>query len=447
MRINAIFKLGAVTLALLGGGFSWAGVSAAEADKLKSELTPFGAERAGNKAGTIPAWTGGYTTVAAEYKSGSRSDPFAADKPLYTVDASNMAQHLDKLSDGQQAMLKKYPSYKINVYPTHRTAAAPQWVYDNILKNATRAKTTNDGNSLESAYGGIPFPIPKTGKEAMWNHLLRWGGEAALYEPSTWIASGGKVALSATTRNEENFPYYYKDGSPEKFSGEYWYDYQVTTAPSYKAGETILVRDSVDGSRARQAWQYLVGQRRVRKAPNLAYDTPDPVTSGIDFMDEVMLYLGALDRFDWKIVGKKEMLIPYNVNGFMGRKASEVLGPEHLNHVRWELHRVLVVEASLPDGKRHTLPKRRYYLDEDTWGVSLYDGWDAQGQLWHSGVALPFVAPEFPAVVYHYFAMTDLLKGSYQATIGNDMSTQYQKVPPYPENNFTPDFVAARGVR
>ena len=447
MRINAIFKLGTVALALLASGSSWGGVSAAEAEKLKGELTPFGAERAGNKDGTIPAWKDGATTGGADYKSGPRPDPFAAEKPLYTVDASNMAQHLDKLSDGQQAMLKKYPSYKINVYPTHRTATAPQWVYDNTLKNATRAKTTSDGNSLEGAYGGIPFPIAKTGKEAMWNHLLRWGGEAALYEPSTWIVSGGKVALSATTRNEENWPYYGKDGSPEKFGGEYWYDYQVTTAPSYKAGETILVRDAVDAGRARQAWQYLVGQRRVRKAPNLAYDTPDPVTSGIDFMDEVMLFLGVLDRYEWKLVGKKEMLIPYNVNGFMTRKASDVLGPDHLNHVRWELHRVWVVESTVSDGKRHTMPKRRHYLDEDTWGASLYDGWDAQGQLWHTGMALPIAAPEFPAVVYHYFAMADLLKGGYQATIGNDMPTQYQKVPPYPESNFTPEYAASRGVR
>jgi hypothetical protein len=447
MQIHAIFKLGAIALALLAGGSSWAGVSAAEADKLKSELTPFGAEKAANKDGSIPAWTGGLTTVAPGYKGGPRPDPFAADKALYTVDASNMAQHLDKLSDGQQAMLKKYPSYKINVYATHRTAAAPQWVYDNTFKNATRAKTANDGNSLEGAYGGIPFPIPKTGKEAMWNHLVRWGGEACLYVPSTWIVSGGKVALSATTRNEQNYPYYYKDGSPETFKGEYWYDYQVTSDPSYKAGETILVRDSVDGANPRQAWQYLVGQRRVRKAPNLAYDTPDPVTSGIDFMDEVMLFLGALDRFDYKLVGKKEMLIPYNLNGFMNRKASEVLGPEHLNHLRWELHRVWVVEATVAAGKRHTMPKRRYYLDEDTWGASLYDGWDAQGQLWHSGLALPIVAPEFPAVIYQYFAMADLLKGSYQATIGNDQSTHYEKVPPYPESNFTPEYAASRGVR
>lgn len=447
MRINTIFKLATVALALLTGGSSWAGASASEADKLKSELTPLGAERAGNKDGSIPAWSGGHTTVAAGYKSGPRPDPFASEKPLYSIDASNMAQYLDKLSDGQQAMLKKYPSYKIEVYPTHRTAAAPQYVYDNTFKNATRAKTANDGNTLEGAYGGIPFPIPTSGKEAMWNHLLRWGGESVLYVPSTWIVSGGKVALSATTRNEQNFPYYYKDGSPETFGGEYWFDYQVTTAPSYKAGETILVRDSVDGTRSRQAWQYLVGQRRVRKAPNLAYDTPDPVTSGIDFMDEVMLFLGALDRSDWKLVGKKEMLIPYNLNGFMSRKADDVLGPDHLNHVRWELHRVWVVESTVMAGKRHTIPKRRYYLDEDTWAASLYDGWDAQGQLWHTGMALPFVASEFPAVIYHYFAMMDLLKGGYQATIANDQATQYQAVPRYEERNFTPESMASRGVR
>jgi len=451
MRSFQILQVTAAVVAVLCVAPTWAAVSAAEAAKLKNELTPLGAERAGNKDGSIPAWTGGYTTVPAGYKSGNpRPDPFAADKPLYSVNAANMAQHLDKLSDGQQALLKKFPSYRIDVYPTRRSAAAPQYVYDNTFKNATRAKAVSDGNSVEGAYGGTPFPIPKTGKEVMWNHLLRWQGESDLFEPATWVVSGGKPALSAATRNEQNFPYYFQDGSLETFGGDFWHIYQVTTAPAFKAGETIMLRDPIDYvGRGRQAWQYLVGQRRVRKAPNIAYDTPDTVTSGVDFFDEVQLFIGALDRFDWKLVGKKEMLIPYNLNSFMLRKTSEVLGPQHLNpdHMRWELHRVWVVEASLVAGQRHTIPKRRYYVDEDSWSASLYDGWDAQGQLWHTGQALQFLAYEFPAQVHMAFTMTDMLKGTYQATIFNEQPSHFAKVPRWPDTNFTPESVAARGVR
>lgn len=445
MHINSI-KPYILILASLVTGISWAAVSPTEAERLKDELTPFGAERAGNAAGTIPAWTGGMAEEQG-YKSGSRPDPFAGEKPLYVIDASNMAQYRDQLSDGQVALLQKFPSYKMEVYPTHRTASAPQWVYDNTFENATSANSVSDGNSLEGAYGGIPFPIPSTGKEAMWNHLLRWQGESALYMPSTWIVSGGKAALGAATRNEESFPYYFRSGSTDSFNGEYWHIYQVTTAPPYKAGETILIRDSLNQAAPRQAWQYLVGQRRVRRAPNLAYDTPNPTTSGVDFLDEVMVFGGALDRFDWEIVGKKEILVPYNLNGFMSRQVDDVLGADHLEHLRWELHRVWVVDAKLSAGNRNTIPKRRYYLDEDTWGATLYDGWDAQGQLWHTSMALPIVAPEFPAVVYHYFTTMDLLKGTYQATIANEQATQYQMVAPYPSTNFTPESMAARGVR
>lgn len=156
----------------------YAGVTADEAAKLKSTLTPFGAEKAGNKDGSIPAWTGGLTKVPAGYEPGSaRPDPFPDEKPVVQISAKNLEQYKDKLSEGTQTMLRQHPSYRLDVYPTHRTAAAPQWVYDNTFQNATRAKTTAGGNSVENAYGGIPFPIPKSGAEVMWNHLLRWRGE------------------------------------------------------------------------------------------------------------------------------------------------------------------------------------------------------------------------------------------------------------------------------
>jgi hypothetical protein len=425
--------------------------TAEEAARLKSDLTPLGAEKAGNKDGTIPAWSGGYTKSPDGYKSGAvRQDPFAEEKPLYSISAKNMAEHADKLTDGQQAMLKKYPSYRIDVYPTHRTAAAPQFVYDNTFKNATRVKAGANGYSIEGAFGGIPFPIPKTGAEAMWNHQLRWQGDSVLYLAGSYVTSGGKPVMASMTRNEMSFPYFYKGDTPESFKGDYWLLYQVTTAPGFKAGETILLRDPVDyAGKGRQAWQYLVGQRRVRRAPSIAYDTPNSVTSGVDFFDEVSLFVGALDKYEWKLVGKKEMIIPYNVNKFFQKSPEDVLGPNHFNpdHVRWELHRVWVVEATLANGKRHVIPKKKFYLDEDTWNAVLYDGWDARGQLWHSGMALPILAYEFPGVITYPFSVQDLLKGSYSATMINGQPTQYGQVARWPDSNFTPEAAAARGVR
>ncbi|TFW37270.1 DUF1329 domain-containing protein, partial [Pseudomonas fluorescens] len=141
---------------------------------------PFGAQRAGNADGSIPEWKGGLTQADPSYKEGGkRSDPFAADQAQLTITAQNMAQYADKLSAGTQAMLKKYPdSYKVVVYPTRRSAAAPQSIYDATFANATGGKLVNGpaGSMPLGAAGGIPFPIPQNGEEAIWNHLLRWRG-------------------------------------------------------------------------------------------------------------------------------------------------------------------------------------------------------------------------------------------------------------------------------
>lgn len=147
--------------------------TAEEAARLKTTLTPLGAERGANKEGTIPAWEGGLTKPAAGYKNGDpRPDPFPGDKPLLSISAKNMDQHAAKLSDGVKALMKKYPDFRIDVYPTRRTGAAPQYVYDNTFRNATRAKLVDNGQGVEGAFGGIPFPIPKDAYEVILNHRL-----------------------------------------------------------------------------------------------------------------------------------------------------------------------------------------------------------------------------------------------------------------------------------
>lgn len=306
----------------------YAAVTAEEAAALKSSLTPLGAERAGNEAGTIPAWDGGMTKPPAGYQPGApRPDPFAGEKPILQISAKNLDQYKDRLSDGVQEMLKKYPdSNRLDVYPTHRTAAAPQWVYDNTFANATRAKTTQGGNNIENAFGGIPFPIPKSGAEAMWNHLLRWRGESSESMLSIWIGNAdGSRTMAVEAKDDHQFPYYRQDGSPEQFSGIYWMFRQVQTNPPFKAGESMLLHDPVDQiGEGRKAWQYLAGQRRVRRAPTIAFDTPDFVASGQGYFDEVFMFLGSLERYEWTLVGKKEIYVPYNSNRFPLAKRAEV---------------------------------------------------------------------------------------------------------------------------
>lgn len=427
-----------------------AGVSPDEAAKLKSELTPFGAEKAGNKDGSIPAWTGGYSTAnPGDKPGGTRGDPFKADKPLFSITAKNVGQYADKLADGSKAMFKKYPDYRIDVYPTRRSAAAPQWVYDNTFKNATRAKM--NGDVVEGAFGGIPFPIPKTGAEVMWNHILRWRAPSLNFAITQYqITADGKPVMSTDGNLNQQMPYYFQDSSLEAFSkqNEFWMVRLLNVGPPIRAGEAIVGRANLDGAKD-QAWVYLTGQRRVRKLPNPCCDTPTPATAGVMSFDELETWSGRLDRFDWKLGGKKELFIPYNNNKMFAAKDAEVLGKfPNPDHVRWELHRVWVVDATLRAGQRHQAPKSRYYCDEDTWQCSIGDRWDANGQLWKTLWTQSFVAPDLPGTVSGAMGFNDLIAGT--GFIGNlygNKSAQYTLKSRIPDSTFSPDAMAGEGVR
>jgi len=424
-------------------GTAGAAAAADDAAQLGKTLTPMGAEKAGNKDGSIPAWDGGLTKPAAGYKNGGRrdQDPYAGEKPLYSITAKNMDQYADKLTEGTRAMLKKYASYRIDVYPTHRTAAAPQWVYEATEKNAGSAKL-GEKEALSGAYGGIPFPLPKSGAEAMYNHLLNWRGDNWELDMRAYlVTSAGKPVMTVDAGAAQSMPYYYKGGNAEAAGGNYWNIRLVNAGPPIRAGEAILGRLNLDADRD-VSYVYLAGQRRTRKLPNACCDTPTPATAGVMSFDELNVFSGRLDRFDWKLAGKKEMFIPYNTNKSLGGRDLDLLGANHLNpdRVRWELHRVWVVDASLKQGLRHVAPKSRYYLDEDTWTAVLGDRWDAKGQLWKTLWQLPVMMPDLPATTPVTFGFYDLLSSTWFANlVMNEKAAQYKTMPRYQDATFSPD--------
>jgi len=429
---------------------SRAAVSAEEAAKLKSDLTPFGAEMAGNKDGSIPAWTGGSTTpIPGDKPGGKRSDPFSGDKPLFSITAKNVDQYAAKLADGSKAMFKKYPEYRIDVYPTHRSAAAPQWVYDNTFRNATRARM--NGDVPEGAFGGIPFPIPKTGAEVMWNHNLRWRAPSLSFAGTQYqVTSDGKPIMTTDGVFDQQMPYYFQDSSLEAFSklNEFWMVRLLNVGPPIRAGEAIVGRSNIDGAKD-QAWVYLTGQRRVRKLPNPCCDTPTPATAGVLSFDELETWNGRLDRFDWKLVGKTELFIPYNNNKMLSAKDADVLGKfPNPDYVRWELHRVWVVDATLRAGQRHQAPKSRYYCDEDTWQCAIADRWDANGQLWKTLWSMSLVVPDLPGSVTGPMGFNDFIAGTaFIANLYGNKASQYVIKPRISDSTFTPDAMAGEGVR
>jgi len=118
---------------------------------------------------------------------------------------------------------------------------------------------------------------------------------------------------------------------------------------------------------------------------------PIALTGGSMVYDQVNLFMGTQERYDWKLVGRKEMYIPYNNYNLTDNPSVEcaleqgkLLLPYHANPscIRWELHRVWHVQGTLKEGKRHTIPKRDYYFDEDTYLAGVGDGYDKGGQLY-----------------------------------------------------------------
>ncbi|MCW8277863.1 DUF1329 domain-containing protein [Pseudomonas sp. PCH199] len=429
--------------------------TAPEAAQLGKTLTPLGGEKAGNADGSIPAWDGGYTKVDPAYRQGGkRLDPFSAEKPLFSITAKNLAQYADKLNDGTKAMFAKYPeTYRVDVYPTHRTAAAPQWVYDNSARNAVNAKLIDSSAGVipDGAYGGIPFPIPKTGEEAMWNHLLSWRGTSvSMHFRHHLMTADGVQVMTTDGKAIQEMPYYYPEGSAETFDGFYWMFRLLNIGPPIRTGEQVLGRANLNGDKS-QSHVYLAGQRRVRKLPNACCDTPTPATAGVMSFDELSVYSGRLDIFNWKLVGKQEMYVPYNGNKVQtAAKPEDLFAKHHMNpdYVRWELHRVWVVEANLAPGKRHQLPKGRYYLDEDSWQALLGDRWDASGQLAKTLWALPAVMPDIPAHATLSSGFYDLTSGAwFIQNVYSGLPEQYGIVDRYKGSEFSPAAMAGQGVR
>jgi hypothetical protein len=429
-----------------------------QAARLGKDLTPFGAEQAANAAGTIPAWTGGLTTPPAGFdpKSGMRPDPFAAEQPYLVISKANMAEHADKLSEGSRALLEKYgdEGFRIKVWPTHRTFAAPKWYYDNTLANAATVTAGGDGLKLENIKPGTPFPVPQNGLEAIWNHLLRYEGShlEGTYQ-AVYVDSSGKRILATVGEATIEYPFYNPGKDYDSGFNDYYMIRIDYTQPARRAGEKLLVIDPMDftNGSGRRAWQYLKGQRRVRRAPSVAYDTPNPGTAGQTTYDDAFVFNGAPDRYDWKLVGKKEMYIPYNSYKLAYETTSdEKYGAHFINPDvnRWELHRVWVVEATLKSGMRHLYAKRRFYIDEDSWAAVTSDQYDGQGNLWRVGFGYQVPMYEMPAGSILLQGSYDLLSKVYamqgdSAEYGGMHTDRESK----PTNYWTGQGLSASGVR
>ncbi len=438
-------------LLLTCAGSALGAVTAEEAKQLGTTLTGIGAEKSGNADGSIPAYTGGLTTFPAGFKLGSgvRLDPFADEKPLYSITARNMGQYRDKLTEGSKALLVKYPTYRMDLYRSHRTVAYPPYVLDNTLKNAVTAETANGGNVLRNATGGIPFPIPKNGYEAIWNHFTSYRGEAYTCQATTLnVDTSGRIISSGQSDFFFDWPYSFRQNpDPDILMKKAIY----TKSPARLNGSAAIIIDAVNpAEKARIVYQYIPGQRRVMLIPDIAFDLPDSGTSGAITYDEVDIFNGSLERFDFKLMGKKEMIVPYNEYKLLYQTApDEMVVQNHLNpdHVRWELHRVWVVEATLKPGKRHIYSKRIFYLDEDSWAALAADRYDLSGQLFRTIFVIMAYSYDAQAIFLDTYFNYNLITGGYNIVNSLGGGGWLRYTAPRSEKEWSPDALAGSGVR
>ncbi len=427
-----------------------------EVAHLGKDLTPVGAERAGNAEGTIPEWDGGLATIppGLDYKPGEHHpDPYAADKVLFTITGKNVDQYKDHLTVGQIALLKTYDDYKMNVYPTHRSAAYPQRIYDMTKKYATSAELAENGYGVKDVAQGFPFPFPKQGVEVIWNHVLRFrcvtGVRTFMQAAPTRGGDYTLVQLREWFLNLYSSP----DATPENLNNRILYFKQEVMAPARLAGGVLLVHEALNQVvEHRSAWLYNPGQRRVRRAPNVAYDNPGTAADGMRTSDNLDMFNGAVDRYNWKLVGKKEIYIPYNSYLLSSDKLTykDILTPLHINqdYPRYELHRVWIVDATLKEGARHIYKRRVFYVDEDSWQIAVVDTYDNRDQLWRvsEGHAKQFY--DLPAPWYSLEVHTDLQAGRYLAYgLSNEVPNPYDFNIPLNEEDFTPAALRRSGVR
>ncbi len=392
-----------------------------EAVRLRTLLTPVGAERAGNMEGTIPPWTGGLATPPSCYQGPGKRlcDPFEADKPLFSITAKNMDRFRDRLSAGQVEMLRRHPStYKLDIYPTRRTSAFPEAVYEATLKNALNAELLRNGEGIARAGVGMPFPIPHSGIEAIWNHKLRYRGAGLRrWNLQAVVMETAEYSLMKT-REDARFAYAARGATAESLNNVIAYFLQVTTRPARYAGQITLVHETMDQVREpRRTWQYNPGQRRLHRAVITSYDNPVKGAEALRTHDQTDTFNGATDRYVWKILGKQEVFIPCNAYRIHSDRYTvrDIVRRGHINQdlARYELHRVWVVQADLKRNTSHVYGQRVFYLDEDSWQIALVDLFDRRGGLWRWQEAHTLQAYDQPFPLPALETVYDLISNRY----------------------------------
>ena len=213
--------------------------------------------------------------------------------------------------------------------------------------------------------------------------------------------------------------------------------------PSLLSGRGFLLIEPIDQTRdPRKVWTFNPDLRRVIRQPTFAYDHPARNSEGLRTVDEFNLFNGAPDRFEWKLLGKREIYIPYNAYRLHGADVGpgDMIQRHHLNPelARYELHRVWVVEGRLREGESHVYARRVFYVDEDSWQIALSESYDADGNLWRVAEAHALNYYEVPAVWTTLEVFYDLRQERYLVNGLDNQRNEYRFLDGADPREFSP---------
>lgn len=348
-----------------------------------------GMEKGPSADGKIPAYSGPQQPNSGWSHGKVRGDFWRHkdEKPLFSITAADVDKYAGNLTPGQIELIKSKKGYRMDVYPTHRECGAPAFLQANTDANAKQAKLGAGDSLAVATLPGTPFPAPKNGAEVMWNYLTRYRGVGIDYASALTIVSprpGDSNWIKTQEKLSMFFPWGKKGSTTVQQAGTLYNIFFTYDTPAALAGQGLVQNDYFD--KVPDTYYYFTGQRRVRRMPSYAYDAPQIGFENQYTVDEANLFNGLLDRFNWKLIGKKEIYVPYNSFGMYNfkSKVDDVFKAEFVNPAarRYELHRVYVVEATLKEGVRHVASKKVFYFDEDSNIAVAAEDYDAQGKLW-----------------------------------------------------------------
>ncbi len=371
----------------------------------------------------------------------SYPDPFSKDEIIFTIDQNNYINYAeDLLTPGQIEMFVTYPeTFKMHVYESRRSCAVPKEVTELTIQNAT---LIDQGEGINGVVGSIPFPEPSEALHHVWNHILRYRGvEIFGASPFYIINPDGSITYGAGEAIAKNYwnPFTRNDKGLQGML------MTKVTHPPRLADASALVIESLNAlATPRRAWVYNPGTRRVRRAPDIAYDYKPSASQGLTTTDQFDGFNGAKDRYNWSSKGVQLRLMPYNSYKFHETPIEEILTPYHVNqdYLRYELVNVNVVQADLKKDKRHILPHRTMYFDLDSHNMIVEETFDDNDNI--------MAYREFPIINYYdqpmclsiHSATYDFATRRYQ--LQNVRSIDIPKIQwrlekPHNEKMFTPE--------